>query len=101
MFGFKDSPTAAPANTGVHKEDYPTADHLIGKDADKRWSEISEREKIKAKARAQGGTHALIRTTGDNHIDYEPMTNTGLNARRGLAKASYERIRQSRQAKVR
>lgn len=95
-FGFASSSTAAPANSGVHKEDYPTADHIIGKDADKRWATIHEREKIKAQARQQGGTHALIRHTGSDYIDYEPMTQTGTSARRALAKATMSAIRESK-----
>lgn len=92
-FGFKEAPNATPANTGVHKEDYPTADHLIGKDADKRWGMIHEREKVKQEARTKAGTHALIRHNGGDHLDYEPMTETGLNARRRLAKATLDAIR--------
>lgn len=100
-FGFKDSPNAAPANTGVHKEDYPTADHIIGKDAERRWGVIHEREKVKAAARQKGGTHALIRHTGkdDSYIDYEPMSQTGVSARRQLARATIEAARKSSAAK--
>lgn len=94
-YGFKDSPGTAIANTGVHKEDYPTADHLIGKDAEKRWGEINEREKVKAEARKKGGTHALIRHNAADHIDYEPMSQTGRNARRQLAKATIDAIRKN------
>lgn len=96
-FGFAESANASPANTGVHKEDYPTADHMIGKDAEKRWGMIHEREKAKAEFRAKEGTHALIRHGADNHIDYEPMTPTGLNARRRLAKAAIESARSSKE----
>jgi hypothetical protein len=98
-FGFADSPNNAPANSGVHKEDYPTADHLIGKDAEKRWGTLHERERVKAAARQQGGSHALIRTTGDEFIDYEPMSNAGRNARRKLAKATIDAVRTQRGTK--
>lgn len=93
-FGFKESPKAVPTNTGVHKEDYPTADHLIGKDADKRWEQIHAREQAKQEARQQGGTHALRRKNGEDYIDYEPLTAVGRDARRKLAKATIESIRQ-------
>jgi len=92
-FGFSESKTAAPANTGVHKEDYPTADHLIGKDADTRWAMLNEREKVKNAAREKGGTHALIRHNSREYIDYEPMSETGLDARRRLAKAAIDAVR--------
>lgn len=95
-FNFADSPNGSPANSGVHKEDYPTADHLIGKDADKRWGMINEREKVKNAARVQGDTHALIRTGTADYLDYEPMSDTGLNARRRLAKATLDAIRQQK-----
>jgi putative FmdB family regulatory protein len=98
-FGFADSPNAAPANSGVHKEDYPTADHLIGKDANLRWGEISEREKVKNAAREKGGTHALIRHTDPQHIDYEPMSGQGMAARRSLARAAIEGLRAQKPSK--
>lgn len=98
-FGFTDSSNNAPANSGVHKEDYPTADHLIGKDAEKRWGVLHEREKVKAAAREQGGSHALIRTTADEFIDYEPMSNVGRDARRKLARATIDAVRAQKATK--
>lgn len=32
-FGFAPSDSAAPGNSGVTKDDYPTADHAVGKSA--------------------------------------------------------------------
>ena len=95
-FGFSDSQGAATANTGVHKEDYPTADHLVGKEADYRWGVIDKREKVKAEARAQGATHALIRRDGETYTDYEPMTAGGRATRRALAKKAVAALRESK-----
>ena len=78
--------SGAQANSGVHDQDYPTADKAVGRSAAKRWAHLRERDKVKQAARAQGGTHALIRHSGRDHIDYEPMSDAGREARRGLAK---------------
>jgi len=95
-FGFKGDQTGSTANTGVHDNDYPTADKVVGRDADVRWAMINEREKVKAEARRQGGTHALIRHNSRDYIDYEPMTPGGRTARRNLAKAAIESVRTQR-----
>jgi len=97
-FGFKGNSTGGTANTGVHSDDYPTADKLVGKDADLRWAEVNEREKVKAEARRQGGTRSLIRRTSKEYIDYEPMTKTGMEARKGLSNAVFETMRAQRAA---
>jgi len=76
----------ATANSGVHGQDYPTADQAVGRSATKRWEIIQAREKVKKAAREQGGTPALIRHTGKDFIDYEPMSDQGRAARRKLAK---------------
>jgi putative FmdB family regulatory protein len=76
----------APSNSGVHGQDYPTADQAVGRSASKRWETIAAREKVKRAAREQGQTHALIRHTGKDFIDYEPMSDTGREARRKLAR---------------
>jgi putative FmdB family regulatory protein len=95
-FAFKGSQTGATANTGVHDNDYPTADKLVGRDAEVRWAEIHEREKVKAEARKQGGTHALIRHNNRDYIDYEPMSDGGRTARRNLAKVAIDSVRAQR-----
>lgn len=95
-FGFAKPENSTPANSGVHTDDYPTADRAVGRSADERWALVKEREKVKAEARRQGGTHALIRHTGDNFIDYEPMSDLGLNARRKLARAAIGAARAGR-----
>jgi putative FmdB family regulatory protein len=99
-FGFAASASAAPANTGVHADDYPTADRAVGKSAESRWEVISDREKVKGEARKQGETHALIRHTGPGFIDYEPMSDVGRNARRKLAKAAVDAAKVARQGEV-
>ncbi len=93
-FAFSGSATGSTANTGVHKEDYPTADHAVGKSADDRWGEYSARSKIKEEARKQGGLYPLIRHTTAGHIDYEPMSDGGRIARRNLAKKAVETLRE-------
>lgn len=98
-FGFTAPATSAPANTGVHMDDYPTADRAVGKSAEARWGVITEREKVKGEARKQGETHALIRHTGPGFIDYEPMSDVGRGARRRLAKAAVEAAKVTRQEK--
>lgn len=86
-FGFSFEPgSGAPANSGVHDHDYPTADKAVGRSSAERWKLLREREKVKAEARKQGGTHALIRHTGHGVIDYEPMSDAGREARRKLTR---------------
>jgi len=48
-------------NSGVHQDDYPTADRAVGRDAERRWGFIRERDKVKAEVRGASGTRALIR----------------------------------------
>lgn len=84
-FEFAQGGTAA-ANSGVHDHDYPTADKAVGRSATSRWEHIRAREKVKKEARDKGQTPALIRHTGKDFIDYEPMSDVGRNARRKLVK---------------
>jgi len=93
-FDFKEG--ATPGNTGVHKDDYPTADHAVGKDADKRWAYYAEREKVKTAARTQGETPALIRRTGTDYVEYEPMSDVGREAHRNLTKKALGRLQTAR-----
>ncbi len=98
-FSFKGGQSGSTANTGVHAEDYPTADRAVGRDAEARWGEIHEREKVKQEARKMGDTHALIRHNSRDFIDYEPMTQTGRQARRKLADSVFETMRSERSEK--
>lgn len=77
---------ASAANSGVHDQDYPTADKAVGRSAKRRWDYIKSRDVVKGEARKQGETHALIRHTGDGFIDYEPMSDQGRKARKRLTK---------------
>jgi putative FmdB family regulatory protein len=88
--------SGAPANSGVHDHDYPTADKAIGRSATERWAMLGARQQVKAEARKQGGTHALIRRTGRNYIDYEPMSDQGLDAHRRLTKAAVQAAKAAR-----
>lgn len=74
--GFAFSFDVAPAkegNSGVHKEDYPKADHAVGRDAERRWGVIHERNKVKEEVRAKGGTGALIRRDRPGYTEYVAM----------------------------
>lgn len=86
-FAFADGAGAA-ANSGVHGHDYPTADQAVGRSAANRWEHIRARERVKRAAREQGQTQALIRHTGQDFIDYEPMSDAGREARRKLVRAA-------------
>lgn len=98
-FGFKEPAGATLANTGVHKHDYPTADIAVGRDAEKKWGEIHEREKVKAEARKMGGTEALIRHNHRDYIDYEPMSDEGRKAHYALAERAVAAIKRAREAR--
>ncbi len=100
-FAFTGKATGSRANTGIHKEDYPTADHAVGKSADARWGEYREREKVKAEARKQGGEYPLIRHTTPGHLDYEPMSDGGRVARRNLAKKAVETLQEQAETRKR
>jgi hypothetical protein len=90
--------SGAPANSGVHDHDYPSADKAIGRNASERWEHIQARETVKKQARAQGETHALIRRTGQDYVDYEPMSDQGRAARKVLAREAFKRIRGERRS---
>jgi putative FmdB family regulatory protein len=95
-FAFQFEKSGSPGNSGVHDHDYPTADKAVGRSAQERWALIHEREKVKSEARRLGGTHALIRHTSPDHIDYEPMNPAGIDARRELAKGLISTVRELR-----
>jgi putative FmdB family regulatory protein len=97
-FQFQKAEGAPIANSGVHDHDYPTADKVVGRSAEERWAVMRARDEVKAQAREQGGTHALIRHTEKEGIGYEPMTPVGRDARRKLAKHAIETVRASRES---
>jgi len=90
-FGFAFAPGGtAPANSGVSKHDYPTADYAVGSDSEKRWAEHNARERVKNQVRKEGGTHALIRKNGKGYVEYEAGTPDLLKKRRALVRESQE-----------
>jgi putative FmdB family regulatory protein len=90
----------APGNSGVHDHDYPTADKAVGRSADERWNHYNEREKAKAEARKQGGTHALMRVNGPDYVEYRPMSPQGREARRKLAHEALNKVREAKSRPV-
>lgn len=96
VFSFATKEGQPLANTGVHDLDYPTADKAVGRSATARWGVYDEREKVKNEARKLGQTHALMRRTTKDYIDYEPMSDAGRTARRDLAKAALTAVKKGR-----
>jgi putative FmdB family regulatory protein len=100
-FGFKEPEGASQGNTGVHKDDYPTADHIVGKDAEKSWAQYHEREKVKNQVRVGGKTHALMRRTdkGGDFVEYEAMSDGGLANRKARAKKAFAALEAAKAAR--
>jgi hypothetical protein len=86
-FGFDFAEGKTPGNSGVSKDDYPTADQAVGKSAEARWAEYDERAKVKEKVREVGGHRALARTHGDGnrHIEYTSGGEELIKQRKELA----------------
>lgn len=97
-FGFKEDASKV-GNSGVHKEDYPTADHAVGRDAEKRWGYYAGRDVAKNKAREAGATHALTRQTGKDYVEYAPMAGPARDARKNLTKTALTRLQEARAAR--
>jgi putative FmdB family regulatory protein len=89
-FGFGFQEGAVPGNSGVSKHDYPTADQVVGSDAEKRWAELRERDKVKQAVRAKGGHQALIRKHGQEkgqpYIEYSSGGEKVVKIRKELVK---------------
>ena len=103
-FGFKETP-GKTGNSGVHKDDYPTADQAVGRSAELRWQHVNERNKVKDQVREMGQTHALMRRTGADEsgtpfVEYEPMSPVGRDARRNLTKTALDRLKQAKDART-
>ena len=79
-FGFAES-TKTPTNTGVHDQDYPTADKIVGRSADKRWNAYKERDKCKNEVRKVGASPALARLDGPGYVEYAAMSQPQRDAR--------------------
>jgi putative FmdB family regulatory protein len=82
----------APANSGVHDHDYPTADKAVGRDAELRWGEIHEREKVKEAVRKLGGTSKLSRQNGQGYVEYTAMSDAHMNRRLSVYKEVKEAL---------
>lgn len=81
-FGFAEPiKKSAPANTGVHSMDYPSADMIVGRSAEARWGTYRARDEVKKKVRQDGGNSALSRVDGEGFVEYEAMNSTTLEAR--------------------
>lgn len=89
-FGFQDTPGAATANTGVHDKDYPTADKAVGRSSEARWGEYNERDKVKKIVRQRGATGSLMRRNGQGFVEYEAMSDNGVEANVKMRKAIVE-----------
>lgn len=96
-FGFSfNSQGKPPGNTGVSKHDHPSADQAVGRDSEARWAEYDQRAKIKEKVREKGGTHALIRKTGKDFIDYTAGGDNLVPTRKRLAKEASENLKRQK-----
>ena len=89
-FGFDFAEGKTPGNSGVTKQDYPTADQAVGRSAEARWGEVTARKQVKDKVREVGGTHALIRRNGSDYVEYEAGGEAILEKRRKLVKDGNE-----------
>lgn len=83
--------SAAPANTGVTKNDYPTADHIVGTQAEARWNTYHERARVKEKVREVSGTQTLMRRHGEGFVEYEAGTKDLIDRRKQLQREAEAR----------
>lgn len=91
-FAFQ-TPPAKEGNSGVHKDDHPTADHAVGRSATRRWALYRERAKVKDAAREGGGTHKLARVDGPGYTEYETLTAPRAEARKALVPKALTALR--------
>lgn len=85
-FSHSFAPGVNPSNSGVTKLDYPTADQAVGSNADVRWAEIAEREKVKQKVREMGGSRPLVRQNGKNYVQYTAGGQAVVDQRKQIVK---------------
>lgn len=83
-FGFSAPANASPANTGVHGQDYPTADQIVGRSAEQRWGTYNKRDEVKKKVREEGKSPALARLDGEGYTEYSAMAPEERGAREKL-----------------
>ena len=97
-FGFAEGKGTALANSGVSKHDYPTADQIVGRSAEKRWSEIEVRNEAKAKFREETGAMALSRQTiqeGNQEVtEYRALQEPQFKARKKMEARFKKEIRE-------
>ena len=86
----------ATANSGVHEQDYPTADKAVGRSADELWELNHERAKVKKAARESVGKPALIRTDGEGYSDYSHLPDPQLQVRRTVADKAFAALAQQK-----
>jgi len=82
-FGFS-AGGSAPANSGVHDQDYPSADKIVGRSADERWATYRARDKVKNQVREVGGSPAIERIDGEGFTEYAAMGQPQRDARAKL-----------------
>lgn len=85
-FDFATPTSSAPANTGVAKKDYPSADQAVGSSAEARWGEYTARAEVKDKVREVGGNRALLRRNGQDFVEYQAGDKNLIDARKKLVK---------------
>jgi putative FmdB family regulatory protein len=98
-FGFKVDGSQT-GNSGVHKEDYPTADHAVGRSAESRWASYNERKKVKDHVRQHGVNHALVRRDGDGYSDYEAMSPVNFTGRKAVGARALAAIRAAKEGRA-
>lgn len=91
-FGFDFQEGSVPGNSGVSKQDYPTADQAVGRDAEKRWEQLRARDEVKDRVRQVGGHRALQRQHGVEggkpYIEYQAAGEKLIKGRRKLVDAA-------------
>jgi hypothetical protein len=83
-FGFTKPENSAPANTGVHDLDYPSADKIVGRSAESRWGTYRARDEAKKTVRKEGKTQALVRFDSEGFTEYTSMREEEVKAREKL-----------------
>lgn len=84
-FGFSfQAGGSAPANSGVHDLDYPSADKIVGRSAHDRWQTYVDRDKVKKQVRQGGGAPQLMRADGEGYTEYSSMSEPQKKAREKL-----------------
>jgi putative FmdB family regulatory protein len=103
-FGFDVKPEAR-GNSGVTKEDFPTADHAVGRSAEERWEHYDQRKQVKEKVREVGQSIPLARVdgvdeSGHRYIEYESLTTQGKNVRKNRAKNALNALARAKTQKA-